>query len=85
MENNANLLNPEKEFDPMLPQFFTSSFYANKKVDTCSVSICENVQPEENVPYSDNIYGHLWFPKLRHRNQVKIRIDILYIVLKYKK
>ena len=70
IEKNGNLLNPEKEFDPMLPQFFTSSFHASKKSDTYSLSIRENVQPAEDAPYSDNIYGHLWFPKSRHQKQV---------------
>ena len=70
IEKNGNLLNPEKEFDPMLPQFFTSFFHATQKSDTCSLSIRENAQPAEDAPYSDNIYGHLWFPKSRHPKEV---------------
>ena len=51
------------EFDLMLPQFSATNVGDRSKDETCSSFINGTSIVEDGVPYSDNVYGHLWFPK----------------------
>ena len=61
-----------KEFDHNLPTFVTTDFCSNENIRLCSSRIRQNEKLEENVAYSDDIYGHLWFTKQIKYQQVKI-------------
>ena len=45
-----------------LPTFCATDIAANKNISMCSSIICPDYL-DNNVAYSDDVYGHLWFAK----------------------
>ena len=55
-----------------LPQFSATNFHAGRIDKKCSPQINEDTLEEDECAYSDNLYGHLWFPKDASVKKVKL-------------
>ena len=51
------------DFNLKLPIFVSADFFRNEHTCSCSASKHPYEEDEENVAYSDDVYGHLWFTK----------------------
>ena len=60
-----------EDFNHKLPTFVTADFCSNENICLRSSSIQQIEKGEENVAYSDDIYGHLWFTKRIKCQKVK--------------